>query len=413
MGVMKKNKATLILQTLSLIFICAYAFLDFMSFGCVPFKGFVTGARTIISDEIEREYYLKLPEDYYFSEKSYPLIFAFHGFTGDYTYFTDGYYDLQEVVGSEAILVYPNALEINGKTQWDIESDLIFFDDLFSELEANLRFDERKVFATGHSNGAVFTNTLGCRRGDVLRAIGPVSGIFLEDYSEEPCVGQVASITMHGNNDVTIPLNSALGGRDYWRAINSCGELVSYNIGGWPSCEEYVDCDPDFTVKFCSFNGDHDWPDFGGETVWNFFDNLSPTIPSSTPGTGVPPPMSGFASFKIEYPVDFVGVPYMISLGLYPSGTLSLSGAPERMLTLQGLSVGEYTLGEVKEYNHVSVNLNGLEHGDYAMVVLVYVEGGDYPLPFSGKDYIGLQEITVDSSIIDIETPFELEFIIY
>jgi hypothetical protein len=54
-----------------------------------------------------------------------------------------------------------------------------------------------------------------------------------------------------------------------------------------------------------------------------------------------------------------------------------------------------------------------VESGDYALIALVYVEGGRYPVPISGKDYIGLQEITVDSAIIDIETPFELEFIIY
>jgi len=270
------------------------------------------------------------------------------------------------------------------------------------------------VFAAGHSNGAVFTNTLGCRRGDVLRAIGPVSGIFLENYSEGPCIGQVASITMHGDSDVTMPLNSALAGRDYWVAINSCSSEPSETVPGvHPFCIEYSDCDPDFTVQFCEFSGGHDWPDFGGEAVWDFFDNIPPAEPSPTPGTGMPPPMSGFASFKIEYPVDFVGVPYMISLGLYPSGTLSLSGAPEKILTLQGLAAGEYTFGEVKEYNHISVDLNGVEHGDYAMVVLVYVEGGPYPMPISGQDYLGLREITVDSSTIDVETPFELEFIIF
>ena len=72
-----------------------------------------------------------------------------------------------------------------------------------------------------------------------------------------------------------------------------------------------------------------------------------------------------------------------------------------------------YIPGEIKEYNHISIDLNGVESGDYALIALVYVEGGDYPVPISGNDYIGLQEITVDSSIIDIETPFELEFIIY
>ena len=236
---MKKNKVLIFLRIFSLIFISVCVFTVFMSFGCVPYKGFVTGARTIISDGVEREYYLKLPENYNDSECSYPLIFAFHGFTGDYTNFTEGYYDLQEVVGNEAILVYPNALEINGKTQWDLESDLIFFDDLYAELETNLCFDKRKVFATGHSNGAGFTHTLGCRRGDVLRAIGPVSGTLLENYSDEACIGQVASITMHGDNDTTIPLNSALAGRDYWRAINSCGNEITQTVPLVdPSCIE-------------------------------------------------------------------------------------------------------------------------------------------------------------------------------
>jgi len=413
---MKRNKAILVLLISFLIFISACALILFRSSGCGPDKGFVTGVQTIISNGVEREYYLKFPENYD-SITSYPLIFAFHGFTGDYTNFTEGYYDLQEVVGNEAILVYPNALEINGKTQWDIESesDLIFFDDLYSELETNLCFDKRKVFATGHSNGAVFTNTLGCRRGDVLRAIGPVSGIFLENYSDQACIGQVASITMHGDNDTTIPLNSALAGRDYWRAINSCGNEVSIT-GPWvdPSCIEYLDCDPEYTIKFCEYSGDHGWPDFGGEAVWDFFNNLPPAIPSSTPGTGEPPATFGFASIKIQYPVNFVGIPYLISLGLYPSGTsLPLSGSPDKMLTLQGFSAGEYIPGAVKEYNHIPIDLNGVEPGDYALITLVYVEGGDYPVPISEKDYIGLQEITVDSSIIDIETPFELEFIIY
>jgi hypothetical protein len=45
------------------------------------------------------------------------------------------------------------------------------------------------------------------------------------------------------------------------------------------------------------------------------------------------------------------------------------------MLTLQGLAVGECTLGEIKEYNHISIDLNGVEPGDYALIALVYVEG--------------------------------------
>jgi len=63
-----------------------------------------------MSDDIERVYFLKLPENYHSNGSSYPLFFAFHGHSADYTNWTEGYYDLQEVVGDETILVYPNAL---------------------------------------------------------------------------------------------------------------------------------------------------------------------------------------------------------------------------------------------------------------------------------------------------------------
>ena len=52
----------------------------------------------------------------------------------------------------------------------------------------------------------------------------------------------------------------------------------------------------------------------------------------------------------------------------------------------------------------------GLDYGDYTLTVNIYVEGGSYPIPTSGKDYIGLQNITIDSNTIVMETPFELAF---
>ena len=168
------------------------------------------------------------------------------------------------------------------------------------------------------------------------------------------------------------------------------------------------------------YSGGHDWPDFGGEAIWDFFDSLLLAIPSPTPGTGEPPPMSGFASIKVNYPSDFIGTADKIYLGLYPSGTsLPLTGSPDKILTLQGFAVGEYVPGQVKEYNLVPINMSGVEPGNYTLVILVYVyfpeEGEDPhdPVPVSGQDYIGLQEISVDSSIIDIEAPLELELMIY
>ena len=210
---MKKSKRILWTPILSLGVFASCLALFFRSSGCGSGSGFATGVRTIVSNDIERVYYLKLPENYNVNT-SYPLIFAFHGLGGDYTRWTDKwkeeYYNLQDVVGEEAILVFPNALLKNNEPQWDYDTDLGFFDDLYAELEANLCFDKRKVFAVGHSNGAGMTHTLGCQRGNILRAIGPVAG---RPENFEDCVGQVAVIMVHGSNDIIMPVGSTAPSR--------------------------------------------------------------------------------------------------------------------------------------------------------------------------------------------------------
>jgi poly(3-hydroxybutyrate) depolymerase len=397
--------------TLFLIFTGACVFIFFRSSGCGPDKGFSTGNRTITSDETEREYYLKLPENYD-PDNSYPLIFAYHGFTSDHTVFSEGEYDLQEAVGDDAILVYPNALEINGETQWDYEADLDFFDDLYAELEANLCFDKRKVFATGHSDGAGFTHTLGCKRGNVLRAIAPVSGTFL-DY--EGCTGQVAVMMIHGDNDTIMTVGAAMPSLDYWKNVNRCSSEADNASQGFDAdCEAYEGCNLKYPVSYCEFGGGHVWPDSGGAAIWDFFEDLPLAIPTSATGKGDKPPLfGGTVSFKVLFPADFAGMPDKLSLSLYPAGsTLPLSVGPDYILKMD-VPLGDYTFGSVSEYNDVGISLLGVEFGDYAFGVTIYVEGGSFPIPTSGKDYMALQDITIDNSTINIETPFELELMIY
>jgi len=406
---MKNKKAVLCVLVLLFIAIASCSALFFKSSGCGASSTFTTGEHKIISHGIERIFYLKLPENYD-PNTSYPLIFGFHGFTSDYTVFTEGEIDLQKVVDDEAILVYPNALDINGEPQWDYESDLLFFDDLYAELEANLCFDKSKVFAVGHSNGAGFTHTLGCKRGDILRAIGPVSGLFLD---HDACTGQVAVIMIHGNSDTTISLTGIKPTRDYWIAINSCikGETPA-DVD--PACVAYADCDPQFPVKFCEHNGGHAWPDFASTAIWEFFKSLPLAAPSAKTGHGdVRNLGKGSISFKVHYPSDFVGTPEKLALSLYPPGsTLPLSGSPDYILNMD-VPLGNYTFGEVTEYRNADINLLGVDYGDYAMAVNIYVAGGNYPIPTSGKDYMGLQNITINSNTIAVETPFELEILVY
>ena len=405
---MKKNRIIVVILILVLSALTACLALLFGSSGCGSGSGFTTGERTVMSHDVERVYYLKLPENYDLLTP-YPLIFGFHGASGDYSSFTEGYYDFQSVVGEEAILVFPNGLPNEaGLTQWNHESDLIFFDDLYEELETNLCFDTRKVFATGHSAGGGFTHTLGCKRGNILRAIAPVAGSLL-DY--EDCIGQVAVIQIHGSNDTTVPLGLIRPARDYWITINSC-EKAGTQEGVDPICEAYSKCDADFPVQYCEHDGAHEWPDFASDAIWNFFSLLPASVPSNETGSGnIEDFGKGEMNFKIHYPSDFVGTPDKLALALYPYDTVPpISVAPSFILN-SNVPLGGVEKGEVTDYDNIEISILGLDFGDYTLTVTIYVEGGSYPMPTHGKDYQGLQQITIDSDTIVVETPFDLEFV--
>jgi hypothetical protein len=73
--------------------------------------------------------------------------------------------------------------------------------------------------------------------------------------------------------------------------------------------------------------------------------------------------------------------------------------------------MGVVNLGEITEYSNVETTMSGVDYGDYTITVLVYVEGSSYPIPTTGLDYQGFQDITINSDTITLDTPFELEFV--
>ncbi len=404
---MKKNMIILFVLIFFLGTIAACA-LFFMSSGCGTDSGFVTGERKITSNSKERVYYLELPKDYN-SNTAYSLVFAFHGLGGDYTSFTEeSYYDLQSVMGEEAILVFPNAWpDASNVAKW-VASDIDFFDDLYEELAENLCFDTRKVFAIGHSAGAGFTHELGCQKGDILRAIAPVAGSLTSEDSA--CIGQVAVMQTQGSNDTTTPPGMACPTRDYWVAINSCNK-EGPSEGVDTSCDSYGGCDTNFLVQYCYHSGGHEWPDFATESIWDFFKSLPEVAQSDEKGTGDVENLGmGTASFKINYPSDFAGVPEKMALALYPSGTTPPVYVSPSFALNADVPLGEVTFGEVTEYANVETTMSCVDYGDYAITVVVYVEGS-YPIPTTGVDYQGFQEITINSDTITLTTPFELEFV--
>lgn len=236
--------------------------------GCGQSSMLASGNQSLEVGGVMRTYVLDIPPDYD-GATAYPIVFAFHGATTSGQFFRSAFYgNLLSAMGDEAIVVHPDAL--GTPTVWSSQADLPFFDSLLAELTSELCVDEDRVFATGHSSGGFFTNTLGCQRGDVLRGIAPVSGGGR--FNRNGCVGQVAAWLAHGENDETVPIVNGERSRDDLLAANGC-DAEPEPVSPEP-CLEYAGCDGGFAVRWCVYQDGHNWPDFAPQGIWSFFSAL-------------------------------------------------------------------------------------------------------------------------------------------
>jgi polyhydroxybutyrate depolymerase len=235
------------------------------SSGCGRLALLSSGAQTLDVDGTARTYVLDLPSGYD-GTTPFPIVFAFHGATTSGEFFRSAFYgNLLSTMADDAILVHPDAL--GDPTAWNTAADLPFFDALLAELNSDLCVDQERVFATGHSSGGFFTNTLGCQRGDVLRAIAPVAGGG--PFANAGCRGEVAVWLAHGENDPMVPFETGVASRDRWLQANGCSEVTSAVVPA--PCVEYSGCAAGLPVRWCVHEDGHSWPGFAPQGIAEFF----------------------------------------------------------------------------------------------------------------------------------------------
>ena len=99
--------------------------------------------------------------------------------------------------------------------------DVAFVRALIETLSSRHRVDARRIYAVGHSNGAIFAHRLGAEMADKLAAIGSVAGsipIGADGQPIAPRAGQsrVSVVAIHGTEDTSVPWQGgAVGGA--WR----------------------------------------------------------------------------------------------------------------------------------------------------------------------------------------------------
>lgn len=231
-----------------------------------------------------RSFITALPADYR-PERPHPLVFAFHGRTSP-NHVVRNYYHLEDNGPADAIYVYPSGLRdaSGGFTWWergdppDALRDFALFDRLVELFERRYCIDRARIYAVGHSLGASFVNSLGCARGDVLRAIGTLAG----GIERSRCRGRVAAAIFHNPADRLVDFDYGLAVRNFYAARTSDPDGPDFDRLERFNCARYGAAAAPNPILWCPHNRDlrhgryypHQWPAETGAAIMRFFASL-------------------------------------------------------------------------------------------------------------------------------------------
>jgi poly(3-hydroxybutyrate) depolymerase len=190
-----------------------------------------------------------------------PLVIAFHP-AGGSGFGVRNQLSMEAAADGGAIFAYPNA-ELG---TWDLGvTDGRRVDALLRAMSQAYCIDPARIHIAGFSAGAVFTLFLGCNEPQTFRSLAAVAGT--EDRFDTRCCKQpISALLIHGLADEAISAGEGHNAADEIGRRDGCAASTTPMNG----CDVYS-CPPPRAVEFCSWDGDHAVPPWGGEAIWSFF----------------------------------------------------------------------------------------------------------------------------------------------
>lgn len=163
--------------------------------------------------------------------KELPLVLSFHGYGDNMHNFqhTD-----MHLVWPDAVVVYFQGLRTRrGLPGWQVESDgdnrdLKLVDRALTSLRARYNIDENRIYATGFSNGGMFTYLLWAERPSIFAAYAPVAARLRPSVQpEQPSplfhvAGKRDQVVRFSDQETAIKVGVAVNA--VGNARTSCGE---------------------------------------------------------------------------------------------------------------------------------------------------------------------------------------------
>ncbi len=183
-----------------------------------------------------RTYVIHYPAGYD-GGKTYPLVLLFHGGGGAGAHILSQTRFAAKADQKGFIVVAPDGVDSHwndgrGTTNTGID-DVGFVRQLIADLRAHLPIDPKRIYATGLSNGAVFTERLGCELSDTLAAIGTTAGPLPANLLSSCKPGPISMVGIQGDADPGIPLAGGEMGGGREQAVGGMAASAAQTMRVW------------------------------------------------------------------------------------------------------------------------------------------------------------------------------------
>lgn len=252
--------------------------------------------RTWTVDGVERSALVAMPAKAPTAAAPAPLVFAFHGHGGRSATAARGF-RLHELL-PQAVVVYPQGLPTPGRltdpdgarSGWQAavgdqgDRDLRFVDAMLATLRAELAIDERRVHATGHSNGGGFTYLLYAARSEAFASFAPSAAGGVRHLRDgQPIPRPLLHVA--GRNDQLVRFEAQQ------RNVEAILQAIGADAGApWdevPGATVHRGKAGEVVATW-SHDGGHDFPAAAAPAIAAFFRATAKPEPWTTPAAALP-----------------------------------------------------------------------------------------------------------------------------